>query len=483
MSASREKKTRQELSASGYVDPRKAREEAEKAKDRRTTRLYTAVIAAFVLLGVVLYASGHIQENRKAAEREAIGATAAVRINDTEYTVSDVAYYFYGIYNSLSSYATSYGLDTSVDLREQQFTDDQTWYDYISGLAMENLQAAVSLAAAAQEAGFDGGEEVSASVESSLSSLDYYASYSGMTRAQYLQAAFGEYMTEDAFTACVHREALASAYQQSYSDALSFTDEDVQAAYDADPKNYQSADVEYILFDTTPESDASDEDKAAAQEANRAKAAEALERFVQGESFESIAEALEGSYTHLANTANGSSDLQSWAFDDARVSGDVTSIDYSTTGCYAVLFHTRSRNDYHTVSVRHILVDDADEAQTVLDEYLAGEQTEDAFAALAAEHSTDSNASSGGLYTDIYKGYMVAPFEDWSFDPARQSGDTGIVETEYGYHVMYFVEANAEPYWMAAAHSQLKSDALNTWYDSLTADAAVEQLDGMQYVG
>ena len=54
MSASREKKARQELNESGYVDPRKAREAEEKAKERRSTRIYTAVIVAFVLLGVVL---------------------------------------------------------------------------------------------------------------------------------------------------------------------------------------------------------------------------------------------------------------------------------------------------------------------------------------------------------------------------------------------------------------------------------------------
>ena len=57
MSASREKKARQELNESGYVDPRKAREAEEKAKERRSTRIYTAVIVAFVLLGVVLFAS------------------------------------------------------------------------------------------------------------------------------------------------------------------------------------------------------------------------------------------------------------------------------------------------------------------------------------------------------------------------------------------------------------------------------------------
>ena len=35
---------------------------------------------------------------------------------------------------------------------------------------------------------------------------------------------------------------------------------------------------------------------------------------------------------------------------------------------------------------------------------------------------------------------MVTAFNDWCFDESRQPGDHAIVETEYGYHIMYFVE-------------------------------------------
>ena len=34
---------------------------------------------------------------------------------------------------------------------------------------------------------------------------------------------------------------------------------------------------------------------------------------------------------------------------------------------------------------------------------------------------------------------MVKEFNDWCFDAAREPGDTGLVKTQYGYHVMYFV--------------------------------------------
>lgn len=56
--------------------------------------------------------------------------------------------------------------------------------------------------------------------------------------------------------------ALAQAYSDSYSDSLSYSSDEVQAAYDADPKSYQSADIEYILFTSAAGDDATDEEKA-----------------------------------------------------------------------------------------------------------------------------------------------------------------------------------------------------------------------------
>ena len=53
----------------------------------------------------------------------------------------------------------------------------------------------------------------------------------------------------------------------------------------------------------------------------------------------------------------------------------------------------------------------------------------------------------GGLYTDVAQGRMVKTFNDWCFDPARQVGDYGIVETKFGYHIMFF-SARGEEVWL-----------------------------------
>ena len=93
-------------------------------------------------------------------------------------------------------------------------------------------------------------------------------------------------------------------------------------------------------------------------------------------------------------------------------------------------------------------------AQDILKEYLDGDKTEEAFAELAKKYSED-NAEDGGLYSGVTEGYMVAEFENWSLEKGRKVGDVGIVESTYGYHIMYHVGSE-----------------LTTWKDTIKNDLA-----------
>ncbi len=79
-------------------------------------------------------------------------------------------------------------------------------------------------------------------------------------------------------------------------------------------------------------------------------------------------------------------------------------------------------------------------AKGILDMYLAGEQTETAFTELALQYNEDTGSlSNGGLYSYVAPGDMVEAFDAWCFDESRKTGDTGLVRTEFGYHIMYYV--------------------------------------------
>ncbi|MBQ3542191.1 MAG: peptidylprolyl isomerase [Oscillospiraceae bacterium] len=145
------------------------------------------------------------------------------------------------------------------------------------------------------------------------------------------------------------------------------------------------------------------------------------------------------------------------------------------------------------VDVRHILIavkDPADQeaqveesdwqacqkkAQDVLDAWLAGEATEESFAKLAEEYSSDSGSNTnGGLYTGVQKGEMLDTFDAWCFDGSRKVGDYGLVKTVHGYHVMYF--AGSEEYWHAVCKAEVPY-----WQVDQQLNAELEALDAQIY--
>ena len=146
---------------------------------------------------------------------------------------------------------------------------------------------------------------------------------------------------------------------------------------------------------------------------------------------------------------------------------------------------------YFNVNVRHILItpekadgasestdEQWDAAKTKAEELLAEYEknpTEENFADLATKNSTDpGSASNGGLYEDVYPGQMVETFNDWCFDESRQPGDTGIVKTNYGYHIMYFVSQTENYYWKTAAAEGYKNDRMQTILDELLEKSPIE---------
>jgi hypothetical protein len=63
---------------------------------------------------------------------------------------------------------------------------------------------------------------------------------------------------------------------------------------------------------------------------------------------------------------------------------------------------------------------------------------------------------------------MVEAFENWMYEEGRKAGDTGIVETEYGYHVMFFI-GEGKIAWEVAVAEKLLSEDLTEWGKTIEA--------------
>ncbi len=110
-------------------------------------------------------------------------------------------------------------------------------------------------------------------------------------------------------------------------------------------------------------------------------------------------------------------------------------------------------------------------AEDLLAKWEKGDATEESFAALVHDNTDDTGSQeTGGLYDDVTPtSSYVKEFRAWAVDATREKGDTEIVKTQFGYHIMYFV--TGEPFWMQEAGTMLLSerttamieDAIEKW--------------------
>ena len=524
MSASSKKKLRKEQEAAKLTE-----KQLNAQKEAKKNNLYTTLfVVAMAVILVIAVTVGVKQTISTSGIREK--NTVALTVGDHELNSIEMNYFFMdavnNFYSSYGSYASMFGLDVTKPLNEQ-FVDEEsglTWADDFMTSAKESAASTYALADAAEAAGFTLPEAEQKAVAENMNSLDLYAAMYGYGSAdKYLKAMYGVGASKESFENYNRLQALASAYYNHYADSLTYEDADLRAA---EAENFgafssYSFNTYYLaasrfLTGGTTDADGNttytDEEKAASVAAAE-EAAKALTgaEITDAAALDAAIAALEinagsGSSTYNENTLYSSLNAayKEWLADSARKSGDVayfasTSGD-TVSGYYVVMFQDSTDNKFPMKNVRHILVAPAHEhaegethedgetysaeemaaakatAEEILASWKAGEATEEAFALLANEKSADGDGTTGGLYENVYPGQMVQNFNDWCYDAARKTGDTGIVESEYGYHVMYFVGDSAMNYRDFQIESQLRNADLETWYTETVG--AMTQTEG-----
>lgn len=80
------------------------------------------------------------------------------------------------------------------------------------------------------------------------------------------------------------------------------------------------------------------------------------------------------------------------------------------------------------------------DAEALLNKWLSDRNASEAtFAELARKNSDDPGSTiNGGSYRQIRQGQLMSLLDEWCFDESRQAGDTTILRSDYGYHILYF---------------------------------------------
>lgn len=490
MSASQEKKKRRDMLEDG-AEPKNVKRQKSYAKRRRANITQTAIILVVIVLiiAVVIVNSSLFYT-----------ALPAVNIGGTNYTTAQFNYFYYSAYNSFASsygdYLSYFGLDTSLPLKSQQYSEDQTWADYFEESALSTMRQITFLCDEAQKAGFalsqEGKDAVTASIEDIKAN---YAGYNYATVNQFVQAMYGKGATIDMVEDLMTKNYIASEYSQEIVDGYGYTGEELESYYTENKDTYDFISYRQYFFSGAADEEAGiDEETAMAEAKEQADAmvkAAVSEELFADLAYEYAAEDSKSSYEDPDSTLyrnqgqNLNTAFSEWLLDSERGYADCEVID-STNGYYVIMYVGREDNHYNTRSARHILIkaeadedgnytDEAkqaayDRAEEILDEWKAGDATEDSFAELANTYSEDGGSNTvGGLYEDIYIGQMVDEFEDFCFDEDRRYGDTGIVygeSTSYaGYHVMFYV-GEGELYSDYLAENALKGEDYNAWLEA-----------------
>ncbi len=419
---------------------------------------------------------------------------------------------------------------TGVTIEDIGNPENPTWADVFDYAAVSQILRVKFGIAKAEEAGMVLTEEQEKEIDTAIDEARTNAEKNDYSLDRWFHTQIGKGLSEKVLRQIEEETALANAYYEKLqNDTLNaVTEDEINAEYKENRDFYDlisariytlvGAEVK-VADDATAEEKKAAEDKAKAE--TKAKADAFLAAVTDEESFiketkkailsedndsdidpdESTA-ATDIAYADLEAV---SEELAKWAYDDARKVGDKTAID-NGDGSYTIILMTVLPHKDTSVSssdVRHILVKfetekDEDgkeielttaqkaeykaEAQKILDEYKKNPTVEN-FAELTKKYTDDvdseGNPNSNGLYENVADdGQYVEAFTNWAVDSSRKPGDTGIVETEYGYHVMYYVEANGD-----AWYETVKNAIFTEKFAALTDDVMLGYMKDMNFDG
>lgn len=417
--------------------------------------------------------------------------------------------------------------DTSVDPADQDYTGDnanenvKTWADYFryhaseQGFVVKELYKKAT-GDEAKKAGFalteEQTKEMNDAIDERMKQIEEYAKEADYSLTNYISKTCGEGLTADSYRELLERDYYAQYYLEWYQKHLSseISEKDVNTYYEANKADYDIASVRFFTVSYAAAAEGSTDPVYTKEEA-KARADQFVAKVTDEASFAAAASefappSLKDAYKEDATTLGAnltksnlsqlSEELTSWTFDAKRKTGEIKVFDLPTYEAYYIIMIVSPANkDTATAAadVRHLLVKaetsktDAEgnqtslsqaeidanfaaaktEADKLLAQWKAGDATEDSFAALVKEHTDDTgSAETGGLYEDINSSSQYVPeFLEWSLAPHKK-GDTGIIKTTYGYHIMYFVGSDATQKW----ESDVRTAIASTSYEKFSEE-------------
>lgn len=339
---------------------RKAREERDR-RDEKIFKIVTSVIGIAIVLAIVIGFGSSIVKKQTALHG------TYIQVGDENISKLEFDYYYHSVLNTyLSTYgsiASYLGFDTSKDPADQVYDQDKnlTWKDMFEEMAVQQIVSTYAMKADAQANGFtyDSSEEYDSQIEQFKSAADSAAE----TLSVYYRETFGDYATEKNIKPFLEDALFTNAYYQELLAKNAPSEDEIKAAYEADPASYDEVDYRSFVFKADLADDATEDDIAAAMDDLKEKADAFAEDRKAGEDFNTlcIENAAEDDKANYEDTESDyslkegqrrsyvSSVIQDFLFDDTRAEGDIEVIEDTDNHQYYVVEFIKRYYDAETV--------------------------------------------------------------------------------------------------------------------------------------
>lgn len=447
------------------------------------------ILGASITLGVFYYTAPNSDERMNPGN-------VALTVGETPVSVGMYNYYYTCITQNYLTYAGYgyYDIDTTKSYDTQMTTDEDgneiSWAQKFENDTVDQIQYITAYYEEATANGVELTQAQKDNISTSLEGLKTTASDNDKSVNDYIAEIYGDYCGYATLEKMLQQCYIAENYYQQKQLEYTVTTEQEQAYFEEHKTEYENVSFAYLQI-PYEEGGAQAALENAKSYISDIKTVDDMKKLIpiackeliddyvaQGyasttdECAEMLAENIEASIS--AGESGFIQEAIDWLFSENTAVGSCDAFDDADNSLVYLLLKTSEpvADESQVYSVRHILVtpktDDEDaqattdgkteytdeqwadaekKANEILDEYNSTDKTEKDFALLAEKYSDDtestSNGSSGlygGLYEGVSLGQMVPSFEEWALDSSRQFGDVGIVKSDYGYHIMFFVE-------------------------------------------
>lgn len=392
-----------------------------------------------------------------------------------------------------SYYLTYMGMDIEGDLSTQMYSDTLSWKDYFEQLAVQRISQNKMLVKEANEKGFE--YDVTQDYNTYLESIKTSAEEQGVSEADYITAAFGDYATIERLESCIKEALHANAYYQQVGEDLYPTEEEVNARYEANKDSYDSVDYRIELIKAElptepteladPVEETEDTEAAEGEETaytpSEAEVAKAMAdaKALADESVKTIM--TEGSLSENVMRTSATSIIREWLFDEARKAGDTTVIEDAELNQYFVLgFVARYRDESPSADLRVIITDQGN-GQEIYDEWKAGAATEESFGELADKYTIETADIEGGLYKGVLPTSGYENLDTWVGEK-HAYGDTAVMDLGDNLnYVLYYVGEN-DPNWKMLCESTILEEKVSDYISNLVEGVEVNGKGNLNYI-